>query len=908
MQNEKDKWMYLLKHMSTLDKIPVFLDKRVFQLIFKTPEVVKLRKEERMAYEANLKTASPASVPVDFVLKIMTSPLKYLLTGVFSAVLVMGYAQEEEQQQEEKRQPSEQRDERQPTLLESVDVVRDYRPMLADAVKIRRSPDMRIDREGLEIELRQIAAATYFSKNTFKQAYYGRLLERHPDASRSNIDNYRIGFLAYQAGEYERATAILEKLAASDAFYQSSIIALGHIALETGDKQRARNAFVKASRLDFDQALKADGLFNYAKILYELDSAQMALKVAQEYIAQKYRDNNPDASDTENPETLLAEILLGTSNFHAAVNMLESFSNKGREADMAYQKVTYYRGLEFYNERAFENSISMFMRSEKFPIDAEMAALATYWKAEAMYEVRKYKEAVENFSRFLQLPAARNTDVYSYANYALAYAAFRNNSFSVAADYFERFLASEGSLIAENVRHDVIARLGDSYLSMRDYGRANQYYDQLINSGAANQDYALFQRGIIQGLQGDKEAKLSTLRSVVEQFPGSNYADDVAFEVPYTYFTMGDYDTAIEGLQQMIEQYPRSSYVPRALMTIGLVQYNKDDTEAAKATFQKVVEEHATTDEARQAMRSIENIYLDQGDASSYINYATSTNLGELSTAEQDNLAFQAAYSLFARGEYGPAVEAVNAYFDKFPKPIQEKHARYIRGVSLYRAGHPKEALHDLNIILNDWTSQYTENTLLTVAALYLSLEEYNEAIVHLKKLELTSEYKDNYAYAVTNLMICYFEIGDLDQVAKYAKLIKNYERSSEEDIAKAHLYSARAMLREGKVEPAMKELNLAALKSQTVVGAEARYRLGQLQYEDKEYDKAQETAFDVINNMGSHDYWVAKSFILLADAYAGKGEKLQAKSTLESVIENYEEDDDVIPSAKERLQKLNKK
>ena len=178
---------------------------------------------------------------------------------------------------------------------------------------------------------------------------------------------------------------------------------------------------------------------------------------------------------------------------------------------------------------------------------------------------------------------------------------------------------------------------------------------------------------------------------------------------------------------------------------------------------------------------------------------------------------------------------------------------------------------------------------------------------MHLKKLEIASENKENYGYAVNNLMVCYFEIGDLEQVAKYAKLIKEYDRSSEEDIAKAHLYTARAQLRQGNVDPGMKELNLAALKSQTVVGAEARYRVGQLQYEAKEYDKALESAFDVINNMGSYDYWVARSFILLADAYAGKGDDFQAKSTLESVIENYADEDDVIPSAKERLQKLNK-
>jgi Uncharacterized protein conserved in bacteria len=766
-------------------------------------------------------------------------------------------------------------------------------------------PILENTKQAHETDMFRIIAATYFAKNDFEKAqeYYDKFQAADQGKTQNNQDSYQIGYIAYKNGDYETAIAELQKLEEPDAYYQSAMIALGDAFLKTGDKQSARNAFFKASKLDFDASLKEEGLFNYAKLSSELEFHQVALEAVKEYL-----DTYPNNKRMEEAQTLYAETLLGTSNYRAAVDILEKLKNRGPEADAAYQKVTYYRGLEFYNERAFENAISLFMRSEKFPIDPRLSALATYWKAEAMYEVRKYGEAVQNFSRFLRMPGARDTEVYSYANYALAYAAFRNDSFNTSANYFERFLSTGGNAIEPNVRNDAIARLGDSYFSMRNYSRAMQYYDRLINSKASSQDYALFQRGIIQGLQGDNNAKLATLRSVIERFPNSNYADDVAFEIPYTYFTMGDYETAIAGLQQMIEKYPRSSYAPRALMTIGLVQYNKDDTEGAMATFRKVVEEHSTTDEARQALRSIENIYLDRGDASGYINYATSTNIGDLSNAEQDNLAFQAAQTLFARGEYQAAVEAINAYFDKFPKPIQEKHARYIRGVSLYRTGHPKEALHDLNIILNDWTSPYTENSLLTAAELYLGLKQYNEAIVHLKKLELTSEYKANYGYAVNNLMVCYYEIGDMEQVQKYAELIKKYDRSSEEDIAKAHLYSARVMLRRGEVEPAMKELNLAALKSQTVVGAEARYRVGQLQYEAKEYDKAIESAFEVINNMASHDYWVAKSFILLADAYAGKGDDFQAKSTLESIIENYEGEDDIIPSAKERLDKLNNK
>jgi tetratricopeptide (TPR) repeat protein len=187
-------------------------------------------------------------------------------------------------------------------------------------------------------------------------------------------------------------------------------------------------------------------------------------------------------------------------------------------------------------------------------------------------------------------------------------------------------------------------------------------------------------------------------------------------------------------------------------------------------------------------------------------------------------------------------------------------------------------------------------------------LKQYNDAIKHLKQLELTSDYKEHLGFAYNNLLICYWEIGDMDETLKYANLLKNYDRASEEELAIGHLYAARALLRKGEVAPARKELQLAVLKSQTVIGAEARYRVGQLQYEAKEFDPAMESAFDVINNMSSHDYWVAKSFILLADVYAAKGDAFQAKSTLESVIENYEGvDDDIIPAAKERLQKLNK-
>jgi len=762
-------------------------------------------------------------------------------------------------------------------------------------------PKLQSTKQESETEMFRIVAATYFIKGDLAKSkeYYDRFQAQDQGKTQNNQDSYQIGYINYKLGNYEKAIQELEKLEEPDAYFQSAMITLGDSFLKTGNKQSARNAFFRASKLDFDPQLKEEGLFNYAKLSYDLEFHQVALDAVQEYIK-----TYPRSKRNEEAKTLLAEVLLSTKNYRAAVDVLEDLDRRSKEANAAYQKVTYYRGLEYYNERAFENAISMFMRSEANRHDEEIFALATYWKAEAMYEVRKYKEAVANFNKFLQLPAARKTDVYNYANYALAYAAFRADNYSTAANYFERFLSGGGKDgIDLNTRNDAMARAADSYLAIKNYSKAANYYDRLIASGAQSQDYALFQKGILLGLQGNNQGKIETLNSVMSKYPKSNYADDVAFEVPYTYFLMGQHDLAITGLQKMVEQYPRSSYVPRALTTIGLVQYNKDDNDAALSTFQRVVNQYPTTDEAKQALASIENIYLDKGDASGYIRYATSTNIGDLSTAEQDAHAFSVARTLFDRGNHQATVEAVNAYFDKFPKPIQEKHARFLRAESNAALGKDKEAMHDFNIIMNDWTSAYTERTLVSVAKLHLRNKAYNEAVQVLKKLELTSEYKENYGWAVNNLLVSYYNIGDYTETLNYANIIKKYGKASEEDIAKAHLYAAKAYLSTSKGSDGMKELNLAALKSKTETGAEARYLVAEQQVKNKNYDGAIKSAMDISDSFSSYDYWVAKGFILMAKAYIGKDDKFQAKSTLESIIDNYENTTDgVLDEAKKLL------
>lgn len=55
LESDLDRWLYVLKNMSTMDKLPVYLRKPVFEKLFQVAEYGKLSKEEREMYDISLR-------------------------------------------------------------------------------------------------------------------------------------------------------------------------------------------------------------------------------------------------------------------------------------------------------------------------------------------------------------------------------------------------------------------------------------------------------------------------------------------------------------------------------------------------------------------------------------------------------------------------------------------------------------------------------------------------------------------------------------------------------------------------------------------------------------------------------------------------------------------------------------
>ncbi len=756
-------------------------------------------------------------------------------------------------------------------------------------------------KQKFEPEMLSLVAASYFAKSDFKNAekYFADFYAKDKNNTKNNLFSYQYGYSLFQNGKFKEAASNLEKLNNDDVYLQNGMYTLGKTWLNLNDKTKARSAFYRASRLELDKVIQEEAWLSYAKLSYELEFNQHALESTQNFLKQF-----PNSKKTNEVKVLLGEILLTSKDYQRAIDILEPLQNKTTSAREAYQKATYFRGLQFYNERAFPNSLSMFLRSGNFTEDKEIHALSVYWMAEAMYELRKFGESVKAFEKFLTMPGADKTEVFNFANYGLGYAAFEDEKYAKAASYFERFLKGDDK-DAKTI-NDATIRLADSYFVNKDYGKAMTNYNKIINGSLTGEDYALFQKGMIQGLEKQDDAKISTMQALLNEFPRSNYADDAGFETAYTYFNKGEFDKSKSDLINLVAKYPRSSYVPRAFVTIGLVQYNQDQDDAALESFKKVITEYSSLPEAKEALEAIKNIYVDRGDANGFIAYAATTPIGNYSVAEQDNIIFEAAKNIYLKGNAREAYQAINAYFDKFPKAIHDKEAKFIRAESLVKLDRSSEAIADYDYILNDWTSDYTERSLLSVSKVLMFEKKYNEAIVYLKRLETTADYKANYSYAINNLIKAYDALNMADDMIKYADLIRNSDKASEEDKNSSHLYTGKALLIKADTVQAIKSFNNVIAKTKTVSAAEAKYNLAAIQYAKGDFKGSQKTCFDISNNMPNYDYWVAKSFILLADNFVALKDKLNARSTLLSIIDGYEGKDDIVATAKEKLAKIN--
>jgi TolA-binding protein len=750
-------------------------------------------------------------------------------------------------------------------------------------------------------EIHRLTASSYY-----KLDEYGLAVSSYEEyLKKSNVlssqDNFEIGYSYYQLKRFDKAIEFLKKLSEEKNVYaQTGMYVLGDCFIQSNDKQAARNAFGKSLKLDFDPSVSENALFNYAKISYELQYHQSAIESFQTFI-----ELFPESSFITEARLLLSETLVSTKNYKDAIVILESINSRNQNTLLAYQKATYYRGVEVYNDQDMDQAIALFNKSLTNSIDKTIQSQAYFWKAEALYNKNQYELSSKNFLLSMNNSSSGFLPTYNLANYNLGYCYLNMEDYKSSVFYFDKFL--KGNNEDPKKLNDATLRMADGYFVIKNYDKALWNYNKIINEKQSGSDYALYQKGMILGLQNKQNDKIMTLQNLLTFYPKSPYADDAYYEVGNSQFAINNINEAIGNFNKLINAFPTSRYVPKAKLSLGLIYYNQNDDNKALNAYKSVITQYPGSTEAKEALLAIKNIYVDQGNADAYLSYVNTLPFASVSMGAQDSITFQAANNRYLLGDCNNAINGFDTYIDKFPSGIFITEAHYNRGECLIKNNADEEKIIlDYNYLVINNATKYLERALVVSSRIYFKQQKYKEAVANYIKLEQIAEFKENYGEAIVGAMKCYNELQDCNNTAKYANKVIAYERSSTEDLNRAHLYLGKCHLASNRVESALTEFNIVTKNTTTETGAEAKYLIALIQYNKGDYLNSQNTCFELGNQIPSYEYWIAKAFILLADNYLKLGNEFQARSTLQSIIDEYTEtNDDILVTAKKKLEEL---
>jgi TolA-binding protein len=723
--------------------------------------------------------------------------------------------------------------------------------------------------------------------------------------SLTDLANYELGYALFQNQLYQKSIDYLKFVADKKTPYsQHALYILGQSFYQLKDKPSARNAFGKAAKLNQEKFLTASSLLNYAKLSYELNFYQTAIESFQDYI-----DAYPESTDAEDAQALLGEALLFTRNYKLAIEILDKIQPRTKRANIAYQKVSYYRGIELFNEGKPTEAIRLFNQSLNNPLDKSIQSYAWYWKAEAYYQQNNYDEALKYFSLFEQSDIKFDKELHSSVNYQLGYTYFKKEDYKSSIVYFDRFLKAEIKLGTQsNTKryNDAVLRLADGYFMIKEYDKALFSYNKIINDKLPGSDYSLFQKSMILGLQNKQNDKIVTLKQLLNLYPNSTYADDATYEIGTGYFVMNTIPDAIQYFLAVIQKYPNSRFVAKSRLNLGLIYYNESNDEKATEMYKAIITDYPGTEEAKEALLAIKNIYVDAGNADGYLNYVKTLPFASVSAGAQDSITYQAANNRYLIGDCENAINGFNNYIERFANGyfILEAHAN--RAECFLKTKKEKMALIDYEYMVSNSNPKYLERSLVQSARINFKLKEYEKAAKLYTQLENQAEFKENYLEAISGALKSYAALNDSTGILKYANKVITFEKSSIEDQYLANLYLARYYFSINNIEEADKYYRTVSKLTKTEYGAEAKYMLAQILFIKGKYLDAQQACFDLSNQVPAYEYWVAKGFIILAETYAKLGNDFQAKSTLESIIDEYSvETDGIIEEAKKKLNEL---
>ena len=755
-----------------------------------------------------------------------------------------------------------------------------YEAVLQNCSEAVRNADK--SRQG---DMALMVADAYFQQKNYNQAmaYYTFYSRNRFNKALNRVAYYQMGVCRMKTGHIKDAIADLQKAASDqDTIGQYASYYLASCYADTDQPKYARNAFFTAYSAGFDKAISEDALFNYARLslIPGVDPFGEAVSHLDAFVTE-----NPQSVRCPEAEELAVYLLLNTKNNDQALARLEKMHRKSPELTAAYSELLYATGVDHIQNQRYDKAQACFSKILNSNPNGGRKAEAAFWLAESAYASGDFNTSERYYKQVKNNPSA-DPRLSAKADYGLGYISYQKPNYDEAISRFRSFVQCCDDR-DKDLKSDAYIRLGDCFFVDRSYDQAINYYDLATRIGKRNADYALFQQGLCYGAKGNSNQKINMLDELLRTYPSTNYYDKALFEIGNTHLVYGDKRAAIAAFNRLIKERPRSSYTRQALMKVGMIYYNSNQYDQALANLKTLVQNYPNTDESREAQSIIRNIYMEQNNLNEYFSYVESNGLGQVQVTQQDSLAFANAENFFLGRRYQEAETALNYYFEHFPRGAYSLKAHSYAVECAEKVGTEEDVKAHLVYIVSQPDNDYTDNALMKLARLEYDHADYEKAGQYYARLANITEEPLLKLEALEGSMKSYFFMDNYDKAIEMGESLSRSKDLTSEQTNQINHIVGKSYFMKGNYGTAVQWLDRSAKADKSVYGAESAYYAAFATFKMNNLNDAENRVFDISDHFGSHEYWVAKSFILLAEVYVAKDNLFQARETLRSIVDN---------------------
>jgi len=756
-------------------------------------------------------------------------------------------------------------------------------------------------------EVKRVVGESYYYSGDLRSAitHLSQYVNMTTEPTRSAW--YALGLSLFDAGDMAGTISSLSKVTLGDDVYsQTAFYHLGLAYLSQKEYGKARMAFESASNMTYNDTIRELAMYNYALSIYSTSYTPFNESVG---VFEQFLNRYPNSIYADKASEYLSEVLLTTKDYQGSLDMIAKIARPGSKILSAKQRILFYLGSEQVVNSQFENAIQYFTAAINVGnYNPQYRAEALYWRGESYYRLEDYKRAITDYSAFTSQTPDRSKPIYTLAMYNLGYAYFKSFDFAKARSLFTQFIdlskEKSGTLYA-----DALNRLADCQYYRREFALAEESYGKVAALKSGFEDYALYQKAIMQGIRKQNDRKIETIDQLLSTYPKSEYVDDALLERGLIQASQNKYAGAITDLNKLITQYPNSNLAPMAAMQLSTVYRNMGDNNSAINAYKSILSKYPGSEQAKMANADFKELAQETNSVADYANYINTLGGGfKFSATEQDSLTYFAAEQVYIKGDKDAAEKSFVGYIQSFPQGAFTLSANYYLGTISYDKGDMDRAMGYLNSVTSMPKSIYTEDAVTVLATINYGKGDYREAQRLYRELSTIASKRTVKIEANIGEIRSAYALAEYAEVNLIASNLLEEKSLTPDRLAEVLYLHAKSLTAEKQSGKAADVWMVLSKDTRSAYGAEAKYQLAEYYFRAKQYDKAEKTLDEFVEQGTPHQYWMARAFILWSDIYMQQDDPFQAKQYLMNLRGNYKANDDIEAMIEERLKLIESK